>query len=404
MNDRGEWNNRPRDLSNLSKFTSRELERPVNWQTVSLAHDAADWSDSPILYFASHAAINFTDMDLAKIRAFVDGGGLLFTQADNGSPAFNTFVDVLAKKLFPIGPGLKDLSADDEIYTLQYVIPKNKRPRLRAMANGSRLLWVHSPTDLAVSWQQRAETTKREAFETGVNLFVYAAGKSDLRNRLDPRAVPALPSQPSTSVPLARLKYGGNWDPEPAAWARFARYLQWETSLGLEPTPIDLTLDTLKPQAFKVAHLAGTTAYTPTEAELAALRAFVSDGGTLIVEPVGPSDAPFAESLQSAILPGAFPGAKFEPLADTDPMLHATFKGMEDVWPPRVRPYAQQKLGKTVPPVRAAAVGKGRVIYLPLDATTGLAGASHWPIMGYEPGEAMALVKNILLWTLENQP
>jgi hypothetical protein len=63
-----------------------------------------------------------------------------------------------------------------------------------------------------------------------------------------------------------------------------------------------------------------------------------------------------------------------------------------------------QKLGKVIPPIRAASVGKGRVIYLPLDATTGLVGANHWPILGYEPGEAMALMKNALLWTLENQP
>jgi hypothetical protein len=33
-NDRGEWDNRPRDLPNLCRFTSRELERPVNWQVV----------------------------------------------------------------------------------------------------------------------------------------------------------------------------------------------------------------------------------------------------------------------------------------------------------------------------------------------------------------------------------
>ena len=84
-------------------------------------------------------------------------------------------------------------------------------------------------------------------------------------------------------------------------------------------------------------------------------------------------------------------------------MLHATFKGMEDVWPPRLRLHAVQKLGKEIPAIRTATVGKGRVIYLPLDATTGLLGAGTWPIFGYEAKEAQALMKNIVLWTAEQR-
>jgi hypothetical protein len=73
------------------------------------------------------------------------------------------------------------------------------------------------------------------------------------------------------------------------------------------------------------------------------------------------------------------------------------------VWPPRLRPYATQKLGKTMPAVRMASFGTGRVIYLPLDATTGLLGAGAWPILGYDPSEAQALMKNIVLWVMENR-
>ena len=75
---------------------------------------------------------------------------------------------------------------------------------------------------------------------------------------------------------------------------------------------------------------------------------------------------------------------------------------MEDVWPPRLRAYAALKLGKTIPPIRMAAIGKGRVIYLPLDVTSGLLGSNTWPIFGYESAEAQALMKNIVLWSVEN--
>jgi hypothetical protein len=402
-NDRGEWNNRPRDLANLARFASRELERPLNWQIVSIDRDPADWSDAPILYLASHAALKLSDQDIAKIRAFVDGGGMLFTQADAGAEAFNLYVNQLAKKLFP-DHELKDLPLDDELYTLQYIIPKPNRPRLRAVSNGARLLWVHSPNDLAVNWQQRAEKSKREAFEMGVNLFVYAGGKTDLRNRLDDRAIPAPTFPPSSTIPVALLKYEGNWNPEPAAFDRFARYLQWDTSVTIKPTPVDLSAQAsaLTPQDYPIAHLAGTGAFNPTDAQLKALHDYVAAGGTLICEGVGGADSTFADALQSTILPKAFPDAKFEALPPDHALLHAGFQGMEDVWPPRLRGYAAQKLGKTIPPVRMAAVGKGRVLYLPLDALSGLLGSNTWSVFGYEPNESQALMKNIILWTAEH--
>lgn len=396
------WNNRPRDLAGLTRFASRELERPVNWQIVSLEKDPSAWSDSPLLYFASHQFLNFTDQDIKKLRAFIDGGGMLFTQADNNADSFNIFIQQLARRVLPESE-MKDLSPDHEIYTVQYVITKNNRPRLRAVSNGSRLVWVHSPTDLAISWQQGAVKSKREAFQAGVNLFVYAAGKTDLRNRLDDRTIPMLATMPSRVITLARLKYNGNWDPEPGAWPRFANYLHWQTSLGLNPVPVELK-SIGESRNVPFAHLTGTAAFNPTEAEIAALKVYVEKGGTLIVETTGLADAPFADSLQSAILPRAFPGARFEPLAPDHPMLRATLTGMEDVWPPRLRASVVARIGndaKSVLPIRMASVGQGRVIYLPFDVTTGLLGSNTWPIYGYDPSESLALMKNLILWGLE---
>ena len=54
----GPWANRPRDLANLARFGTRELERPLNWQVVNLRRDYHDWLDSPILYVASHVRPN----------------------------------------------------------------------------------------------------------------------------------------------------------------------------------------------------------------------------------------------------------------------------------------------------------------------------------------------------------
>src|SRR5439155_892306 len=77
----------------------------------------------------------------------------------------------------------------------------------------------------------------RVAYELGGNLFVYATGQDIPRNRLDALYVPELPGVAKYSVPVARLKHGGDWDPEPYAWTRESRLFRRETSIALEPTP-----------------------------------------------------------------------------------------------------------------------------------------------------------------------
>src|SRR5690606_24710054 len=50
----GYWSNRPRDVANLTRYASRELERSFNWQVVDLGREWHDWLDCPVLYIASH--------------------------------------------------------------------------------------------------------------------------------------------------------------------------------------------------------------------------------------------------------------------------------------------------------------------------------------------------------------
>ncbi|MEZ0264651.1 MAG: DUF4159 domain-containing protein [Phycisphaerae bacterium] len=402
--DRGPWNNRPRDLANLAAFASRELERPLNWGVASIDRDPAEWADAPILYFATHQLAALNKPEILKLKAFTDAGGLLLTHADDGADNINVaYRQQIPPQLWP-GLEYRAVPDDDEIYTCHYKIAAGKRPRLWGVHNGARWVWIHSPTDIAGAWQQRAVKTRREAFELGVNLYVYAAGKSEPRNRVDARTIPAPTAAVplTTTVPLQRVRYAGAWDPEPAAFARFARHLRWETGVALDVQPVDAAK--LEPPAAPgaIAHLSGTAAWTPADAELTALRAFVSAGGTLIVEAVGPASAPFADSLQATILPGAFPGAKFDALPPDHPVLRGALAGTEGVWPTRLRPYAAVRLGpdapKNPPPIRVATVGKGRVVYLPLDTTSGLLGTNTWSIFGYESTTAQALMKNLILW------
>jgi hypothetical protein len=184
----GAWANRPRDLANLTRFASRELERKLNWEVVPLSRDWTDWLDAPVLYIASHQAPPFGDSDFSKLRSYAQAGGMLFTHADGASKPFNDFVEsTLAPTLFP-NDKMQDIPADDPIYSIQYKIDPSLA-KLRGVRNGSRWVLVHSPIDLAASWQTRGEKQSRKTFELGVNIFRCAAGNKGLHNRLAKPAI-----------------------------------------------------------------------------------------------------------------------------------------------------------------------------------------------------------------------
>jgi len=139
----GFWANRPRDMANLSKYVSAEMEQPVNWQVVPISHDWTDWTDCPILYMASHKAPVLTDRDYDNIRSFIQSGGMLYTQADGGELAFSHFVEQMSAKLFPAYE-MADLPLNHPLYSVLF--HESAKPRLRVLSNGARLLIVHSPT------------------------------------------------------------------------------------------------------------------------------------------------------------------------------------------------------------------------------------------------------------------
>jgi hypothetical protein len=393
----GYWANRPRDLANLARFASRQLERPLNWQVVSLEKDWTDWMDSPILYLASHQPLRLQQNDYDEIRSFVENGGLLFTQADGDSPVFNKFASDLAQRLFP-SYELQNLPDNHPLYNTMFKL--QPLSGLKYVTNGSRILMLHSTSDLSRYWEIRDERDKPAPFQFGVNLFVYAAGKRDLSNRLVSTHIPKVPAAPSANFPIARLSYAGNWDPEPAAWQRFARLFQLATGYGLaiKTTPVR----DLRPGAVGLAVLTGTARYDFTSDEAAAVKAYVEAGGVLLVDTTGGA-SPFAQSVQSSLFDKAFPDRSLRLITPTHPLLTQTANGMDDVSKPRLRLYAIDVLGSRGGFPEELESGRGHVLFTALDLTTALLGTQTWGILGYEPGYAQSLIKNAILWTWDGQ-
>jgi len=386
------WDNRPRDVANLARFAGKELERPLNWQVVGIDHPWYDWFDSPVLYIASHQAPKLNDDAYGKLRNFALAGGLIFTHADSGSQIFDKWVAELAKRITPEYP-LKPIPDNDPIYSVQYKL--GSHPGLLGISNGVRWLLVHCPADVAFSWQQRSDKTRLNDFRLGLNLFLYASGKPDLRNRIDSPFLPPPPNAPDKLVKLARLQYEGSWDPEPAAWIRFSRYLQWETGSALDIATVPV--DQLAPGSARIAALTGIEGYTFTTAQTAAMRAYIQAGGVLLIDATG-GENDFTQSIRAGLIRGAFADAQRQPLPLDHPLYKGLTPGTANSSPLRLRPYAVERLGQLAPDIQLFKLGKGYIVFSALDLTSGLLGTNTWCINGYQPESAQTFARNLVVW------
>lgn len=392
----GNWNSRSRDLSLLTRYSSYAMERPMNWQTVGLDIEWQQWLDAPILYIAGSEPIEFTDADIEKLRAYANAGGLIFTHADGGSRAFTDFVEQLSAKLFPDFK-LQDLPANDDLYTMVFPVDAKQYP-MKALSNGSRRLLVHSVKDVSGGWVSRSVPLRQAASRLAINLLVLASGRGALLARTDSLYVPPPPAEAVYTLPVARIKHQGNWDPEPYAWQRLANLLGWQLSWA-----VDLrNLETNALSAFETpfAHLTGSDALNLTDAQITDLRKYVQSGGTLLIDPCG-GTAAFQQYVQKKLIPSLFPGARLRTLPEDHPVRTGKMKDLPGITAelpkPELRPYTLQVRRPADVEMSYLSYGKGECYIAPLDITTGLLGSNAWNVNGYEPAYATALAKNLLI-------
>ncbi len=343
----GPWDARPRDNANITGWMSKKFERPINWQSVNLKVEPEQWLDAPILLITGSRDPNFTDADITKLRLFIHAGGIIFSTSDGNSPAFTEAIKRIGSQVVQDQYEWRDLPADHPIFNLWSPIPNP--PRMIGLSNGSRELWIHSTVDMGAAWQRRAFSDK-PAFEIPANIFFYATGKGSLRTKLQPLTV--IPSRDATvrTISLARVQYPANWNPEPGAWPRFAKVAQadFHTDLRISvATPLTLNA-TLTP----LAHMTGTVRFTMPESDIAALKSYLTSGGTLLADDCSGSGA-FSTSFLE-VLRAMFPDHPPTQLAPDHPLYKGAFADGVNITTVEYRKFAQLKLGN----VSAAPLGR----------------------------------------------
>ena len=400
----GLWNQRPRDLANATRWVGQRVERDLNWQIVNLQAPVDELAESPILYISGSKPLNLSDPDKAKLRQYIEDGGMVVANPDGGKIIFTDSFKKLGEELFPQYK-FRELAEKHVIYTgqqFQRAKSKVKFP-LQALSNGARELMIAlPPADLARQWQLNDDRNREEPFPLMANLYLYSVDKASQYKgerkvlKVDP-AVTA-----DKAISLARLQYDGNWDPEPGGWRRMQAVMHNSHSADLKVSPVKLGEGKLD-NSFNAAHLTGTGAIKLTPAQQEELKKYVEGGGVLIVDAAG-GDSAFRNAVEAelAAVFGADGGKALSSSLKPD---NALYSAMGEVaTTTEYRNYARLELGRLPkePRLRALEVnGKYRVVYSPQDMTVGLLGQPVDGIFGYSPKSATDIMASLLLYAVK---
>jgi hypothetical protein len=394
------WNQRPRDVANITNWIGKQTEEYLNWQVVNLDAPVDELHDAPVLYMAGNQNVQLRDSDYDKLRQYIQEGGLIVGNADCNNENFVRFFETLGSKLFGQYQW-EELPESSPVYAEQFKRSEwRSKPSLQVLSNGARLLMVLLPHegrggDYARHWQQTLYRDYEDSFELMDDLFIYAIDKGHaggLRSKgqtyiIRPNTEPA-----AASTKVARLQYDGNWDPEPAGWTRLAAELHNSShvKLDLDVTPIKLGQGRLNSD-FALADLTGTDKVKLSDSQLAEIKQYVEKGGTLVVDACGGSEA-FGQSMHEQ-LESLLPGSHLQPLPVTDEAFTSAFP-MRTV---AYRHFARSRIADLETPRLEGIQIKHRtaVYFSGEDLSVGLVGQQVDGIVGYTPGTALNIMVNI---------
>ena len=395
----GNWDERPRDVANLTRFIGRQSEAQLNWQIVNLAERPVDLLDAPILYVSGDQPLRLAPADVAKLKGYVEQGGLILGHADCSNIGFTNTFRKLGTEMFP-GERFEPLPADSPIYAESFRRKgMSPPPAVEALANGVRVQMLLLPEgDPGRAWQtQEFPNVKRYPVgQLMIDVYLYVTDGQRLPTKGSTYLVRRDESLTAKrTVRVARLKYAGNWDPEPGGWPRVGNLLHNDHGVDLDVQPVELGSGQLT-KDYALADLTGTAAFTLTEPQRKELADYVAGGGTLLVDAAG-GRTPFAAAARAALVQ-AFPSAP-NPLPVLPPGSPVYAAG-GPLGPVAYRRFARAQLGKLdTPQVRGFDVnGRLAVLFSGEDLAAGMVGQPVDGIVGYAPATATAVAEHIVLF------
>jgi hypothetical protein len=187
----GDWDPTPHALPNLMKYIAKNTTLNVQFkrETVDLAN--VEIQKHPVLYMTGLRDFTLSKEQVAQLRTYLSGGGVLVADAAAGSKAFDVAFRREIARVLPKNE-LKTLPIESPVYQMPFAIKAVEytdmvktqdrglnAPTLQGVTVDGQLAVIYSSYSLSNGWEQLGFAYNRgysdsDALRIGVNLFSYA--------------------------------------------------------------------------------------------------------------------------------------------------------------------------------------------------------------------------------------
>ena len=411
-----DWTSNPNDVRKLLDWFRSQLG--ISYRSVGTEFEkfSYDPTEIPILYLTGHEGFEFTDEIRQKLRRFLLDGGYLLGDACCGEKAFADSFRAEMAKIFPRRP-LFRMAQDHPLFNAYYTLDKVRfmaggrepwraPPVLEGVNVGCRTAVIFSPYDLSCGWDGRyhegvarvwSDDKPNDAQKIGANMLTYMLANYQVGRYLAVEKVFYQKDlENKDEFVVAQVVHQGDWDPRPGALINLLRYLDSNSTMKVQ-FKRDV-VDLRQASAFEqpVLYMTGHRDFVLSDDEVASLRRYLADGGTLVGSSCGGRkafDRAFRREL-AKVLPD-------RPLKLL-PLDHPVFSSLYDITTVQYTPLlAQKKPDLNVPVLEGVEVdGVLAVIYSRYDLNEGWDGFARPYSEGFASDDALRLGLNVLVYSL----
>ncbi len=396
-----DWNNDHDDITNLVGVVSRDWKHLLTWQVVDPnTATVEDMLQAPVCYFNGHEAPVFSSEGEARLREYVEQGGMIVAEACCGRRSFDVGFQALMKRVFP-EPELKlhPLDEDHAVWRSKYRLDATAHP-LWGIEHGCRTVVIYSPDDLSCYWNQlevaSANPRVRQATALGQNIIDYATGRELPADKLAARDVADFKEDRPRrgALRIAKIRHASDWNIAPLAIPNLTTALRDKLHFDVvinhkELFPRDPAL-----VHYPLIYLHGRAAVDFSEEDRASLHRHLSPGGgTLFADAA--CGSPAFDAAFRRFVAELMPGQPLVPIPRHDDFY--TRKLGYDLSDAKLTPAAGGKAD--YPELEGVMVdGRWAIIYSKYDLGCALQKQAGIECKGYTHESALRIATNIVLY------
>ncbi len=397
-----DWNNDHDDVTNLVGVVSRDWKHLLTWQVVDPGRATVeDLLQAPIGYFNGHDRPAFSSEAKARLREYVEQGGVIVAEACCGRREFDEGFRALMKEVFP-EPELElhPLPPDHAVWRSKYRLNPDTHP-LWGIEHGCRTVVIYSPDDLSCYWNQLenapANPRVRSAIALGANIVDYVTGRELPADKLAARDVADFKKdQPRRgALRIAKLRHAGDWNIAPLAIPNLTTTLRDRLKFDVVINHKELFARDPGLVHYPLIYVHGRSAVNFDPADFVALRRHLSPGGGTLFADAACGSVPFDTAFRKFVAE-LLPGNPLVPIPRQDPFY--TRKLGYDLSDAQLTPAAGGKVD--LPELEGVQVdGRWAIIYSKYDLGCALQKQAGIECRGYTHESALRIATNIVLYS-----